>query len=50
LIFLEDMQNIENLNSYLKLVLASLCGGGWVEEIDCENLGSTSLASIFIIY
>ena len=26
------------MGAYLKLVLASLSGWGWVEEIDCENL------------
>jgi hypothetical protein len=26
------------IGAYLKLVLASLCGWGWVEEIYCENL------------
>jgi hypothetical protein len=29
---------IDIVDAYLELVLASLSGGAWVEEIDCENL------------
>lgn len=32
--------------THLKLVLAGLGGGGWVEKIDCENLRATTSARV----